>query len=400
MCYAKLLVLLLVGLYWTPLFQVSGQTLAAFTGHKAKADTVIFIDKALDVFEFSINETAVSRNPAAYPAKLVLAPIVSYTPETNWGLGAGAKLLFKFPGSGKKTRTSNMPLSALYTLNRQLLLTSGYTVFFNHEKYLLKGNLLYSKFPQLFYGLGNNTPEINEEQFSYNSFLLEPLLLRRITGKLFFGGGIRYNAIWNVQIAQEGLLAASQPVGYKGSKSAGLELALTYDSRDNVLNASRGMLAEITHGRYGKWLGGTNRFQLTKFDIRQYFKLFPHRPDVQAFQFYGYFTSGQVPLTELGGLGGNELMRGYYEGRYLDRNLVAAQMEYRLPLSGRIGMVFFAGAGQVSEKISNFRFSQLKPSLGAGLRFKIVKEENLNVRFDYGFGKGTSNYYFNIAEAF
>ncbi len=107
-----------------------------------------------------------------------------------------------------------------------------------------------------------------------------------------------------------------------------------------------------------------------------------------------------MPLIELGGLGGNELMRGYYEGRYLDRNLLAGQVEYRLPLTGRLGLAFFTGAGQVAPRIAAFRLARFKPSLGAGIRFKIVKEENLNLRFDYGIGRGTNNYYFNLAEAF
>jgi len=400
MITARTTLLFLIGVCWMGWLPVAGQTLPAPPADSAGRDTAGFFDKVLDRLEFPLNPAGRRKNPAAYPAKVVVSPIVSYTPETNWGLGVGAKLLFKFRGAGRETRTSNMPLTALYTLNNQILLASGYTLFFNREAYLLKGNVQYTKFPQLFYGVGNNTREENEELFSYRSFLLEPLLLRRLVGKLFAGGGIRYNAVWNLTSPAGGLLAGTQPAGYQGSRSVGLELAVTYDSRDNVLNASRGMLTEFTHGRYGRWLGGTHAFQLTRLDVRQYFKLFAHRRDVLAFQLYGYFASGGVPLIELAGLGGNELMRGYYEGRYLDRNLVAGQVEYRLPLTGRLGLAFFAGTGQVAPRVAAFRLAQFKPSFGAGIRFKIVKEENLNLRFDYGIGRGANNYYFNLAEAF
>jgi outer membrane protein assembly factor BamA len=383
------------------LISASAQTTLSHKSDTLPAtDTTSFFDHVLDIFEFDINKAAVARNSQTYPSRLVLAPIISYAPETNWGLGVGAKFLFKFPKAGPETRTSNMPISAQYTLNNQFLLSSGYTIFFNKEKFLLKGNILYSKFPQQFYGIGNNTPEIDEELISYNMFLFEPLLLKRIIGKLFAGGGLRYNTIFNTKLETESQLLESKIPGYKGSRSAGVELAITYDSRNNVLNASKGMLTEFTHGRYSKWLGGTQVFQLTKIDIRQYFKLFRHRDDVLAFQVYGYFSSGDVPLIELGALGGNELMRGYYEGRYLDNNLLAAQIEYRLALTGRLGVVAFAGAGDVAHRLKDFRLSGLKPSFGLGLRFKIVKAENLNIRFDYGFGKGSNNYYFNVAEAF
>lgn len=40
------------------------------------------------------------------------------------------------------------------------------------------------------------------------------------------------------------------------------------------------------------------------------------------------------------------------------------------------------------------------PSYGGGLRFKINRKENVNLRMDYGFGNGQQNIYFFIAEAF
>lgn len=46
------------------------------------------------------------------------------------------------------------------------------------------------------------------------------------------------------------------------------------------------------------------------------------------------------------------------------------------------------------------RMSNILPSYGAGLRFKINRKENVNVRVDYGFGNGQQNLYFFIAEAF
>jgi len=68
-----------------------------------------------------------------------------------------------------------------------------------------------------------------------------------------------------------------------------------------------------------------------------------------------------------------------------------------------IGFVFFAGAGEVGNELQNLSFSDLKYSVGTGFRLKIVKSENLNIRFDYAYGLGTerdSNFYLGIAESF
>ena len=93
-------------------------------------------------------------------------------------------------------------------------------------------------------------------------------------------------------------------------------------------------------------------------------------------------------------------MRGYYEGRYRDRQYLAGQAEYRFPLWWRIGGAAFAGMGDVAPDLGSFTFSSLKPSYGLGLRFMINKEEKVNIRLDYAWGKETSGFYLEITEAF
>jgi outer membrane protein assembly factor BamA len=359
-----------------------------------------FFDKVLNYVEFR-NKADKLEDTTRFRIKFVVSPVVTYSPETNLGFGLGVKLLFKPKNTGEETRTSNMPISAIYTLENQLLLRSGYTIFFKQENWMLKGNIGYSKFPQLYYGLGNYTRESTEEIIEYQNLLLEPLLLKRIIGKFFLGGGIRYNRIWDVNyfIGKEKIIPTNDSlIGYNGSTSVGVELAATYDSRDNVLNAYKGSLLEFRQGLYGTLLNGT-AFQNVKVDLRKYIQLSETRKDVLALQGFGYFTDGNAPLLELGSLGGDELMRGYYEGRFRDNNLIAAQIEYRFPIAYPLGMVVFGSAGQVYRYGREIGFDNLKYAYGAGLRLKIVKTENLNLRFDVAKGEKI-NFYFGIAEAF
>ena len=93
-------------------------------------------------------------------------------------------------------------------------------------------------------------------------------------------------------------------------------------------------------------------------------------------------------------------MRGYFEGRYTDGNLLATQVEWRQKISKLFGLVGFAGVGTVAPSISEFSTSYLRPSLGIGLRFLVDPEENLNLRLDFGRSESKWNYYLKIAEAF
>ena len=69
----------------------------------------------------------------------------------------------------------------------------------------------------------------------------------------------------------------------------------------------------------------------------------------------------------------------------------------------RIGFVFFGGMGDVPNSLSEAKWENLKYSVGGGLRLKIIKSENLNIRFDYALGLGQvkdQNFYVGIAEVF
>ena len=99
-------------------------------------------------------------------------------------------------------------------------------------------------------------------------------------------------------------------------------------------------------------------------------------------------------------LGGEELLRGYYGGRYRERNLLAVQAEYRAHVWWRFGAVGFVSAGRVSHDLSDMDFSGFKPAVGLGLRFLLAPDEGLNLRADFGFGKESSGFYLGLGEVF
>ena len=364
------------------------------------------LEKLAELITFYPNKRAVEKDSTRYLQKFIAAPVVTFSPETSLAIGTGAKYLFKFNGSGEETRASNIPVSIRYSLNNQFIFFSGFEVFTNQEKWVIEGNLIFQNFPRLFYGIGQNTSEDNELEYNHNQFLAEPIFLKQLSVKhLFAGLGIRYNSIYNVDFDEDPELNeelnTDQISSFDGSTSAGIEAAILYDSRDNILNAEKGWFIEATYGSYDKVLGGTNKFQLTRFDVRHFRGLSEKSNAILGFQVLGSFSSGDVPFNELAALGGQEIMRGYREGRFVDRHILAGQMEYRKSFGdSRWGAVGFLGAGDVANSISNFNLKSIKPSYGAGIRFKLDKTENLNLRLDYGIGKGSSHFYFTIAEAF
>lgn len=358
-------------------------------------------NKILDFLTIHPNKKAVQKDSSIYPAKAIFTPVISYAPETNLSIGVGMKGLFKMRGSGDETRTSNLPLTVQYTIENKYLFFSGFEIFSPQERYMLTGNIRIQSFPSLYFGIGDDTPKSNEEEFSYSQLLLEPILLKNVFRKyLFFGAGIRYNRISRVEPLPNGLLETSTQPGALGSTSSGLELAMIYDSRDNILNASRGHFISLTHGFYDGLIGSSHDFQLTKFDFRYFIQPLGTPSSILGYHFVSQFSKGDTPLQEMGQLGGQFIMRGYFEGRYTDRHLMATQIEWRQKISHRWGAAAFVGVGNVAPSVDGFDLGTLRTSYGAGLRFLVDEHENLNLRLDFGFGNEKVNYYFKIAEAF
>ena len=333
--------------------------------------------------------------------KYIISPFAFYMPETNLVIGAGIKRFYHFgKNDDSLTRISNITGSFQYSLNGQYLIQGQYQIFSNHENYYSIGYFGYTRFPIMFYGIGNGIDMDKGENVAYDYAIFDNLTYRKIGKSGFVGLGWRYYNMFNVKSKENGLLENNNVLGNKGSIVSGLSISYLFDSRNNILTPSKGSFAQLTYSIHSRATGSTHNFNRWQLDTRYYFKPFAKRQDVLAFQGYGFLSNGDVPFNELGQMGGDMIMRGYYQGSYRDKNLLAFQAEYRLQLLKRWGIVGFAGAGGISDATNHFNLDTIKPSYGGGLRFKINRKENVNVRVDYGFGKGQQNVYFFIAEAF
>ncbi|MEM9987493.1 MAG: hypothetical protein AAF804_20565, partial [Bacteroidota bacterium] len=125
---------------------------------------------------------------------------------------------------------------------------------------------------------------------------------------------------------------------------------------------------------------------------------------VLAAQVYGNFMRGDsIPFNLLSLLGNESLLRGYYTGRFRDRQYLATQIEYRFlpfPFSKRIGGSAFFGMGTVAPTLGDLRLNQLKPAGGLGIRVLLFPEKDIFVRLEVAMTPEGPNFYFFTGEAF
>jgi outer membrane protein assembly factor BamA len=323
-----------------------------------------------------------------------LLPLAYYTPETRIAFELVAYKSFKNDGA---ERLSNVRFFATYTQNDQYLFILPWQVFTRNESYFLSGSIDVRRFPEYFYGLGNNTLENNRELYSFDAVTVESRNLKKSSDNTYSGFILRYQKLETV--ISNTLLQNQSIIGSSGYAFFSLGWNLIFDERDHILNPQKGRYVDFFLMGSGYTTDHTNNaFSMLQLDYRQYFPLSGNA--TLAIQGLSQFTLGNVPFRALPTLGGPYLHRGYYMGRFRDNQLLLLQAAYRKHLFWRLGTSIFGSAGQVSSNVQNIYKQRVHLAGGAGLRVRISKKENTNVRIDYSFGRDSRGLYIYFAEAF
>jgi outer membrane protein assembly factor BamA len=330
---------------------------------------------------------------------LVVLPVVYYTPETRLAFGAGGIYIFPLKGASLAARPSYFQTIAVYTQNKQFTLSLEPNLFLRNETLLINSLLELKKYPDKFWGIGSDAPDSAEEDFTPAQQSLSISFQKKVSRQISIYVGLKYDLEhYNfLKFEADGQLAAGHITGCRGGILSGLGLVLNLDSRDNIFSAFRGNYFQVSAQLFSRFLAGDYNYFKFKADLRCYLPLW--QAHVLALQGVFQAVPGETPFMALPPLGGDSLMRGFYLGRYRDKVLLAAQVEYRLPLWWRFGLVGFAGIGGVADRIGCLSAGRFKSSCGLGLRFRLNRE-GAKLRLDFGYGKETSGVYFTAGEAF
>jgi len=357
---------------------------------------------SLLLFQFALSRTLLAQQAKPDSTQMKRAgwtgfPFIFYTPETKFGGGGAINYFFREAGSGINARPSSLIPVVVYTQKQQISATLFADLYWKQEKNHLMGTASYSNWPNLFYGIGNNT--LNDgEDYTQRAVALDLRFLRKARGGMYLGAQYQFLRSRLAKIEKDGQLACGDILGSDEGTASGVGALVSWDTRDNIFNAASGSYHQFSARTFHEHLRSDFAFTNYQIDLRKYFPL--NTSHVLAVQGYMNVIKGDPPFYMMSLLGGQYLMRGYYEGRYRDKNMLAVQTEYRLPLWKRIGATGFAGYGEVAPEISGFALKNLKLSVGMGLRYLLVPEEKINLRLDFGWGKDSSGFYLAMTEAF
>ncbi|RIV23587.1 hypothetical protein DYU11_11430 [Fibrisoma montanum] len=342
-------------------------------------------------------------NDTASPAKprFLVYPTLSYAPETSIEVGLSALYLYHAKNDYELNRLSEAQAFGFVTLMGQYGLNIDHNLYTDKDKWYFLGRARFQQFPLLYYGIGPGVAMREPATVEAGNIQIRERALHRIVPNLFGGIEIDFQRLSNVRFRQPDNLAYDIPIGGRGSANFGVGVGLVYDSRHNALNARKGAFGEIAYLRYHRALGSSLTFGTLNIDTRLYKTI--GKTQVLAWQAVGMFQNGSVPFNQLALMGGEIIMRGYYAGRYRDKNYVATQLEYRLlpfPFSKRFGAAAFVAAGAVANRPRELQFKYVRPSGGVGLRYFLYPKKDVFLRFDVGFTREGTGFYIFTGESF
>jgi outer membrane protein assembly factor BamA len=380
-------------------------------------------DEQVDVFDLLrrvFKDPPANPPPAEDPRQLhyTIMPGMGYNPSSGFVIGASGALS-KYFGDPAVTRLSTAVVGASYSSRQQASLTFRFGASSAGNRWRFDGDNRFQWTSQDSYGLGMSPTPEDRVNTKFTYVKVYDVALYRVAENVYAGAGFHYSLHSNVRPHEEddpawddsAYVSYSRQYGFDayGQTSSGVSLNLTIDTRDNPVNASRGVLASLSYRPFFKdFLGGDAAWQETYLDVRSFISLTKDRRQRLALWAYGDLGSGNAPpyfdLPFLGAGTSGRSGRGYTEGRYRGQQLVYGEIEYRATLTrnGLFGMVAFLNTTSASDEQTGKRlFDEFAAGGGIGFRLSFSKRSRTNMCFDYAWGRqGSRGLYVALQEAF
>ncbi|NOX45812.1 MAG: hypothetical protein GXO89_02415 [Chlorobi bacterium] len=343
----------------------------------------LFIEKVMNVLTMDREKYSVT-----------FFPTITYSDEAGFALGAFAAIILNEDEPVSKSRyyrpTTLVP-SVSYSTKSFLEFESDFFRF-TKTNWFIGSKINIYKMPLVFFGIGK--PSEGFSVYDQNTYSVFGSFLKSLHENYFIG--LKYDIGYILNRNFEGNLLNNSITGYNGGFHGGGGLEIRVDTRDDILYPGRGIYFSASVMEYGFDFS----FDITEFDLR-FFHDVISKKNVLAFQALWTRSGGNAPFYKLPKLGGQNLLRSIdNSNKHIDKQKYLVQGEYRRGFGGRFGAVAFAGFGQSAPELGAFYLDDLVYMYGLGFRFRLLKNDKLNFRFDYGMGNGPAAIFMTIREAF
>lgn len=325
------------------------------------------------------------------------APIPISSPAIGSGIVPVVGYIFPLSTKDKKSPPSVIGAAGLLTNNGSRGFAVGGQLYMKENTYEVTSVFAHGDVDYNIYGSGIfSNLKLPLEQ---SGEIFQGEVLRQVGAKIFVGPRfstgrsfitIKPNSVTSVPIPPD--------VGLRTNLTA-IGGRVTRDTSVNRFYPTNGSFLTFTSDFFAQALGSKYSFQSYRTQFNRYISL--DKKQVLAYDAYFCATGGKPPFYGNCIYGANNELRGYTAGKYFDRFMLTSQLEYRLVLPKRFGVVGFGGLGGAFAGESQLlQRSHFLPAGGVGLRFEVSKPYHVNLRADFGQGVDGHTFGLGILEAF
>jgi hypothetical protein len=337
-------------------------------------------------------------NLAKKDISLIVLPSADYSPETGLRLGVFADYYYKLGGKQDSfTKQSITWLEAQYSFKNQLFTQFYTSTFTKNNKYYIGAKLGYINNLERFWGFSYpNTSTRNYGNLEYMKTFLQTKITKRVARNLYAGCNANYTQYTDAHEVKTNQI--DEDLLNINAKNIGAGVSVTYDSRNFQASTSSGDYIDVSTSNNYDLLNNKSGFGNLTIDARHFYT---KQKYVFANQLYVMHTYNDAPLFDKAKVGGTNILRGYFLGRYRDNNMWCIQSEYRYQVHPMFKIAYFASIGGTSAALPMLFANKLLASNGVGLRLQLNKKKNIYMRFDGAIAlDGSAGFYVKMGEAF
>ncbi len=338
---------------------------------------------------------------AAAPAQrwdYAVLPVLFYAPETSLGLAGGLVIFDDTPSPPDRPRRDDQVTVIVQgTLRKQFGVAFEGVKYWQNGRLRLTGDAVVVRFPNYFWGVGNDTPDDARDRYTQSQQLARTSFSTRVWEEIYIGEMVVGGHTSTNDVAPNGAVAGYLETHPSSGALFGGGPIIKRDTRDDGMGPHRGALSSLSATFFRKGLGSAYTYQIWELDQRVYV---PLGRTVLGLQAYGRYAPGAPPLDDLPALGGGARLRGYFEGRYRDHLYLMGQVEWRVRVWKRLSLAPFGAVGNVFPDLSSISTERTKVAGGMGVRFNLKSERDLNIRLDFAASPISTGFYLNLGEAF
>ncbi len=323
-------------------------------------------------------------------------PLINYNSTQGAIVGAIVSKYYKINKNDSISPSSNSGIIGIYTAQKSYALFGYSRLYFDKDRWRIVAAAGTLDIAFQFFLEDPGSAAGNFYDYSTQANLIVLQVQRHIFKRIYIGP----TGSFVKATTTYGLPAASGGDSITKSNLNNIGFIITNDSRDHIQFPTHGIFLNFKNQFYRDWVGSDYKFERYIATYNQFFKL-TKQNDRQILAVRATFNiaAGDVPFEGQTVVGSDDI-RGYSQGKYRNNQVYTLQSEYRWNFYGRWGMVAFAGVASAVETFSDIFKSELLPGAGAGIRFRMLPSQRVNIGIDGGVGKGDYSITFRIGEAF